>query len=30
LRAIDWVPRYPSFAVGMERSVLSNLDIENA
>ena len=30
LRAIDWVPRYPNFAVGMERSVLSNLDIENA
>ena len=30
LRAIGWVPRYPSFAVGMERSVLSNLDIENA
>ena len=30
LRAIDWVPRYPSFAEGMERSVLPNLDIENA
>src|SRR5438309_1931722 len=30
LRAIGWVPRYPSFADGMERSVLPNLDIENA
>ena len=29
LRAIDWVPRYPSFADGMERSVLPSLDIEN-
>ncbi|HYR24052.1 MAG TPA: NAD-dependent epimerase/dehydratase family protein [Chthoniobacterales bacterium] len=29
LRAIDWVPRYPSFADGMERSVLPRLDIEN-
>src|SRR5207302_89494 len=30
LRAIGWVPRYPSFADGMEQSVLPNLDIENA
>ncbi len=29
LRAIDWVPRYPSFADGMERSVLPSLNIEN-
>jgi len=29
LRAIDWVPRYRSFADGMERSVLPNLGIEN-
>jgi len=29
LRAIDWVPRYPSFADGMERSVLPSLKIEN-
>jgi nucleoside-diphosphate-sugar epimerase len=30
LRAIGWAPRYPSFARGMEESVLPNLDIENA
>ncbi len=29
VRAIGWVPRYPSFAEGMERSVLPNRDIEN-
>jgi nucleoside-diphosphate-sugar epimerase len=30
LRAIDWVPRYPSFADGMEKSILPNLDVANA
>ena len=30
LRALDWTPRYPSFADGMEKSVLPSLDIENA
>ena len=25
LRSIDWVPRYPTFAVGMEKSVLQGL-----
>ena len=30
LRATGWVPRYPTFADGMEKSVLPNLDVENA
>lgn len=30
LRAIDWAPRYPDFAQGMEKSVLLTFDHENA
>ena len=30
LRAIDWTPRYPTFAEGMEKSVLPALNCENA
>ena len=30
LRSIGWVPRYPNFATGMERSVLPGFDLEGA
>jgi len=30
LRAVDWAPRYPSFAEGMEKSVLPALNCEDA
>ena len=30
LRAVGWTPRYPNFAAGMEKSVLSSFDLGDA